>query len=86
MDDFWSGIAESIGGAVDRGINAAVDVAIFKETGVRSGPTWTPNMQQPTRPLNPGAGLPSSGLPSWVLPAALALVAGVVVVRMMRKS
>lgn len=68
MDDWQAAIANTL----NRALNAAVDIRVYKETGVQQGAIWHPNAQQPTQPLpyqQAGASA-AGGLPSW-LPAAL---------------
>lgn len=81
MDGWQDEIAQSLSGAFDRAVNAAVDVAIMKETGIKQGPTFSGNTQQRTdlmRVAQPGV-MQGGAMPQWVpmlaIVAAVALVA-----------
>lgn len=81
MDDWQSSVSSSLADAFDRAVNAAVDISIMKETGIKQGPTFTPNSQQANPVLQAGAAGygAASGLPQWVPMLAIAAAVALVV-------
>lgn len=79
MDD-WQ---ESMVDAITRGLNAAVDVAVYKETGTKTGvltptqtaPSWFPTVNQPNSGLGVGQAGVQTGAAAGLLPAWLPMVA-----------
>lgn len=60
-DDYWKNLVDVLA----RAGNAAIDVTVYKETGAKTGSIWTPNVQQPTVPMQPAVPAPQ-GLPQWL--------------------
>jgi hypothetical protein len=59
--------AEAFLATLNRAAAAAVDIAVMKEAGVRTGPTFTPSTQAPPQLLQHGVASSSySGAAGWL--------------------
>lgn len=59
---------QSIIDALSRGLNAAIDLKVYEETGTRTGPTFVGSVQTPGQPMRTNMAIQpdQAGAMSWL--------------------